>query len=251
MSHPEGIFISDFDMSAIEMHSVLELARGTIRHFEKTNDPRYEYARDLYQNVKLAEEKKNSTGEIDDILNNGTRMKILTKNIVGLPLEYLEDIRDKVNRSIMPGFDNAMSHAALNKLEPHLITMSFDYFVRDLAKKWFLSYNANSIILNDAHTAIESTEVSIPDEKHKAYIIDEIIQDYNRKYGEIPKVHIHGDGESDMDMFHKAIELLDSGAISELFIYVPENGTRHARDIATDVYPIGKIDQHLIRNTGS
>ncbi|MBW6451622.1 MAG: hypothetical protein K0B02_02735 [DPANN group archaeon] len=245
----KGLFITDLDMSAINMHSVLKLAIDTIDYFKKTDDPRYEYAKETYKQIMHSDKKRQETGEIDTILHNGKRMKILTENIIGLPATYLDAIKKQVNNTIMPGFDNAINHANSKGLKSHIITMSFDYFISDIADKWSSNYYANKIKLDETHQNIESTNILVQDGISKANIIDTLIQNYTDETGELPDIHIHGDGESDMDMFRKAIKLKELGKIEQLFIYVPINGTKEALDIATNPYTIGDIDTHLINNT--
>lgn len=248
MASHNGLFISDFDMSAIKMHSILKLAECLICYFKKTDDSRAPRAIQFYNRVIAAEKKRHETGIIDDVLHNGKRMKMLAENIGGLPVGYLEMVKAEVKKSTMPSFNEAVSYALSAGIRPHIITMSFDYFLKDLSENWGSTYDSNHLDINYDDNRVKSAVITVCDEMSKADLIEKKIMDYIAEVGSSPEIHLHGDGESDIPMFERAISLKEMGYIKRLFIYVPENGTQHAIGIATDPYPIGHILERVEKN---
>ncbi len=241
-----GLVISDFDKTAINIHSVLELAGAVVEYLGYMNHPKYEYLRDLYEKLKNEGSGRKGYCGSAGIMKNRDKMELLSKYISGLPVEYLDKVRDKVNGNEVDGFSGAIDFARKFGLKPYIMTMSFDYLVKDSAEKWGCSYDSNKIIVADGK--VERIELSIPDEMGKADLFEKIVLEYIKAKGQLPNIHLIGDGESDMLIFKRIIRLMESGCLGRAVIYVPNSGTEEAKKLASYVFPDGELEQCLRKN---
>lgn len=244
----KGFFISDFDNSAIRAHSVLELGGAVIEYLGSVGHPEHKYLKNLYEKLKSESSGTNGYCGHTGIMKNKAKMEMLSEYISNLPVESLNRIQNKIKKSEVDGFSDAVNYARKSGLKPHIITMSFDYLVKDLSEKWGCSYDSNKIVLDKTGSKVEKIKLMIPDEMKKADLIEKMVGEYIKANGHFPDMHIYGDGESDIPMFKKVRELENSGRLGKAFIYVPLNGTEEARKLATNVFSEGELKECIRKN---